>query len=195
MTQPERLEQVTIGKVTVRKKSLGKRFSETFLKGGDAKTVMSYVVIEVVIPAAKDLIVDAGQQFLERMVFGENRPGRTRTYGTTPYTPYNAFSKPAKAVIQQVQAAKTLSHQARSTHNFGEIVFTTRAEAEEVLNRLVARIDKYDQATVNDLYDLVGLTGDFPDERYGWTSLNGASTTRVRQDQYVLNLPPTIQLD
>jgi hypothetical protein len=54
---------------TRRKRPLGKRFMESFFSGEAPKSVMGYVVAEVLIPAAKDMIRDAGQEALDRILY------------------------------------------------------------------------------------------------------------------------------
>jgi hypothetical protein len=49
-------------------------------------------------------------------------------------------------------------------------------------------VSQYEQATVNDLYELVGVSGNFTDENYGWTDIRGAGITRIRGG-YLLDLP------
>ena len=49
-------------------------------------------------------------------------------------------------------------------------------------------------ATVADLYELVGVTGEYTDNKYGWDSLGSASVTRVRGG-YLVDLPRTRLLD
>src|SRR5690606_17881328 len=71
-----------------RKKSLGKKISETFT-GDDARSVGEYVLFDVVIPAAKTMISDAVGQGVERMLFGEARRPRTGGGSRTNYTSYN----------------------------------------------------------------------------------------------------------
>jgi hypothetical protein len=66
--------------------------------------------------------------------------------------------------------------------------------ANEVINCLVDLIQDYGQATVSDLYDLVGITGNFTDNKYGWTDLRSATATRIHEG-YMLNLPKPIPLD
>lgn len=75
-------------------------------------------------------------------------------------------------------------------HDFSDIILASRADAEEVLDRLRDLVSQYDVATVNDLYDLVGLTGEFTDDKWGWTDLRTASV-RVVRGGYLLNLPRT----
>lgn len=197
-TTPEKPEKITVGKVITRKKPLGRRFAETFF-GGDARSVADYVIRDVILPAVKETIVDAASQGFERMIFGESRgPRPTRgRFGATPYTPYHTYgSQPTKQTnYQAATAARPISRQARSQHNFDEIILASRAEAENILFELGKRIEKYEQCTVGDLYDMVGVEGDFTNEKWGWTDLSAASVSRIRTDQYLLNLPTPIELD
>jgi hypothetical protein len=83
---------------------------------------------------------------------------------------------------------------ARRNHDFDEIVLATRAEANEVIDRLFDLISKYEQATVSDLYDLVGLEAKFTDEKWGWRDMRGVQAVRVGGG-YLLDLPRPEQLD
>ena len=49
-------------------------------------------------------------------------------------------------------------------------------------------IDRYEVVSVADLYELVGITGNYTDNKYGWTNIRNAEVVRVR-DGYVLKLP------
>ena len=76
--EAKKVERVVEGEVIRRKKPLGKRFAELFI-GGDAKSVGSYVMFEVLLPAVKDTLADAMSQGVERMLFGEARSTSRRT--------------------------------------------------------------------------------------------------------------------
>ena len=49
-------------------------------------------------------------------------------------------------------------------------------------------VNSYDSATVADFYDLVGITSEFTDNKWGWTNLHGSRVIRAR-DGYLLDLP------
>lgn len=194
--ETKRVEQVVTGEVVRRKKPLGKRFLETFI-GGDAKSVTQYVLMDVLIPAAKDTIADVVSQGIERMLFGEARSTSRRTgnrpSGSSGYTAYNRFSgssggAPFRGGHVREDPRQGLSSRARATHDFDEIILATRAETEEVIDKLFELISKYDSATVADLYELVGISGNYTDEKWGWTDIRGAGATRVRNG-YLLDLP------
>ena len=76
------------GEVKTRKKPLGERMKDVFL-GGDAQTVARYVGAEVLLPALRNLLVDATTKGIERMVYGESAsPRRVPDY--RPRTTYNS---------------------------------------------------------------------------------------------------------
>ena len=49
-------------------------------------------------------------------------------------------------------------------------------------------LETYDIVSVADLYDLVGKTCNYTDNKYGWTNLRNAEPVRVR-DGWLLKLP------
>lgn len=71
----------------------------------------------------------------------------------------------------------------------------TLSEANEVLTQMFDLLERYEVVTVSDLYELLGVSGNFTDERYGWTDLRGSRVSRARGGGYVLDLPPTEVLE
>ena len=185
----KKVERITTGSVTRRKKSLGKKFAETF-GGGDAQGVFAYIAQDVLLPAAKDMIADAVSQGIEKMLFGDAaRTGRSRTSITRPNgTNYTSYNRYAVNPGHRQEPRREMSRRARATHDFDEIVLDSRAEAQGVLEQLFTLVEDYDVATVADLYEMVGQTGSFTDEKWGWVDMRGASITRVKGG-YLLDLP------
>lgn len=191
----KKVEQVVRTEVVRRKKPLGKRFMETFI-GTDPRSVWGFVAIDVLIPAAKDMVADAVSQGVERMIFGDarstSRRGGPRHGG--PYINYSGYSKP-RSISRRLtpmdprdEPRQNISRRARVSHDFDEIILETRVEAEEVIDRLYDLVSKYEMATVADLYELVGIPINYTDDKWGWMELPGAGVSRVRQG-YLLNLP------
>lgn len=186
----KKVTRVTKSTPIQRKKPLGRRVAETFT-GEDTRTVGQYILFDVLVPAAKAMISDAVSQGAERLLFGDSRPTSSRSPRKGNYTPYNRVSGGRSF---DSSGSRELSRRGRSVHDFDEIVLESRGEAEEVLERLTDLIDNYDIATVSDLYDLVGITGSFTDDKWGWTNLRGAGVRRIREG-YLLELPKTSPID
>lgn len=183
--KPEKLPKSISGEVVSRKKPMLRRIAATFT-GDDSKTVGHYVLFEVVLPAVKQLISDAASQGIERLLFGDaSRNSRT------PSRPgYNAYNRVSPTTAPNRGDTRGISERARATHDFNEIVLESRGEAEKVRDDLIACVEQYDVATVSDLYDLVGITGSFQDDKWGWYAPLEIRVTPVRHG-YLLNLPKT----
>lgn len=200
---PEKEERATIekivsGSVVQRKTPLFTRFKETFM-GDDAGSVVNYILLDVIVPTTKSMIADAFSQGLERMFFGDSAGGRSRgsTSARGSHVSYNRmYDRPGSQYRPEEDrpGGRSLSQRARSTHNFQEIVISSRGDAEAVLDRLGDLIQQFDVATVADLYDLTGTTGSFTDAKWGWYGLGGAHVSRVREG-FLLNLPKTEPID
>ena len=80
------------------------------------------------------------------------------------------------------------SPRTRRHHDFSEIELESRDEAYLVIDRLGDIIEEYGLATVADLYDLCGITTEYTDENWGWTSARYMSVIRSRRG-YMLQLP------
>jgi len=195
-TEPERvekapLEKIIEGGVVKRKKPVGRKIAEVFT-GEDAKSVGERVLFDVVIPAIQHLIVDAGNEALNRIFLGGGRrqgagrpQGNRVNYGG--YYPKNVvdFERPG---MPPREPQRSLSQKARMTHNFDEVILETRGEAEKVLDGLGLILEQYDVVSVSELYELLGETGSYTDDKWGWYDLRGSSVSRVREG-YLLNLP------
>ena len=174
-----------------RKKSLRKQFTETFVVG-DAKTAVRNSLFDIMLPAARDMIVETLQQGIEKLFNGDSRKrGSTSPQaGPTGYVSYNRYAMGGRSS----GPSRAISRQARARHNFDEIVMDDRVEAEEVIDRLFDLVSRYESATVADLYELVGLASTHTDHKWGWTDLHGSGVTRIRGG-YLLDLPEPEALD
>jgi hypothetical protein len=183
----KKVDQVTTGTVTQRKRPLASKVGGNFVSEG-LQSVAQYVFLEVLVPAAKNMMSDAVSQGVDRFLFGDSRG---RSSGTRPgYTNYNRATNPSSSY----SAPRELSRQSRATHDFDEIILATRGEAEDVIDNLRNLVDQYQTATVADLYDLVGITGSFTDAKWGWDDLRTASVRHIRNG-YLVVLPKTQPID
>ena len=69
----------------------------------------------------------------------------------------------------------------------------TREDAEMVLERLTDIIDQYDETSVGDLNDLIGIQGSHVDNKWGWTYLGDTQIRQVREG-FLIDLPQPEQL-
>jgi len=189
--RPDKIERVTSAEAVRRKKRLGSRFKETFV-GGSARDAVDYMILEVVIPAIQDTLIDAFQGGVERLIRGDTRPRHPRTtssYSNLGHVDYRGIS------TNKPPTSRTLSRQSRTRHDFGDIVIQSRKEAEEVLDQLYDILSRYGSVPVADLYELTGIQSSHTDHKWGWTSLRGARVSPQRSGGYLLALPNPEPLD
>lgn len=196
--EPKKVVRVTTGTAIIRKKPLGKKFKDLFV-GENAKNAVVYVWQEVLVPGGRDLVFDVIRETVERRIYGDNRPmnrssSRARHNSSNGFVSYNRYSGNNQNRNDRRDEPRSMSQRSRAAHNFDEIVLPTRVEAEEVVDRLFDLVSKYESATVADLYDLVGVSGNFTDEKYGWVDIRGAGVSRV-SNGYLLDLPKPELLD
>lgn len=186
--EEKKVEQVAQGAVR-RKKSLGKQFRETFI-GGDGRTAFRYVVFEVIVPGAKDILADAVNGAVDKIIYGDSRRrGATRpNSGRDGYVQYNQQYRGDRPGSPMAPAGRTLSRQARAQHNFDEILLADRQEAEMVLQGLYDQVSQFGTVSVADLYAMVGFQSNHTDVRWGWTDLHGSGIARTREG-WLLDLP------
>jgi hypothetical protein len=195
--QPEdkKIERVISGEARRKKPSIGKRFKDTFI-AGTVRSTVSYVALDVLLPMAKDTVVEVVEQGITKLIFGDGRRRRGSMpppSGPTGYINYSRYSSGPMG-DRMSSASRAMSRRARAAHDFDEIVLDSRTEAEEVIDRLYDLVSRYESASVADLYELVGLGSSHTDHKWGWTDLRGAGVSRIR-DGYLLDLPDPDPLD
>lgn len=173
------------------KPPLGTRVKALFI-GEDARSVGTYLLTDVVVPAAKDLIFDIFTEGASRSLYGDSSRGSVRRSSSPPWkthTPYNRVNKRTER-----REERSLDRRDRAVHDFSNLRFANAGEAEAVIDGLERLIAEYGVATVNDFYDSIGLTGEFTDDSYGWDNVRGSSVRRVR-DGYLIILPQPKPID
>lgn len=186
-TQEKKVEKVVTGVVKTKKKSKFNQMMDGFISE-DAKNVKSYVFGEVLIPAIKKAISDIVTDGIDIILYGESR-GRNKRSAADRVSYRNYYDDRGRGSrINERQAIMAAGY------SYDDIILSSRGEAEDVLARMDELMDTYGLVRVADLYDLVGITGNYTDNKYGWTNIRNADIVRVR-DGYMIKMPRAVPID
>lgn len=182
--EEHKVEKVVKGPVVTRKKSGFDKLKGEFISD-DAKNIKSYVFGEVLIPAIKKAISDIVTDGIAILLYGESRNGGNRrsTADRVSYRSYYDNSYDRRGSISRA-----------TSYSYDDIILNSRGEAEDVLMRMDELMETYGLVRVADLYDLVGITGNYTDNKYGWTNIRNAEIVRVR-DGYMIKMPRAVPID
>lgn len=172
-----RVSKVISGTATTVKKKKSSKIAESFI-GEDAGNIGSYILNDVLIPSIKKAVVDIVTDGIA-MLLGTEKKSKRGDRISGSYVSYRSYSD---------DRDRDNYRRSRNGYDFDNIKFESRGEAEEVLERMDELIDQYRLCSVADLYDLAGLSCEYTDNKYGWTSLRSASVVRV-SDGYIIKLP------
>lgn len=176
------VEQIATGKKVPQ--SAGSKFLSN-LFADDISNIKEYILWDVLMPAFKNAISDTITNGIDMLLFGQTRTGRS-----TKKVNYSGIYSGSSRVIRFNDRDKEEDRPRRgiSGYSFQEIVLPTRTEAEDVLWHLRKIEQQYGMVSVADMYDAVGETSDFTDNKWGWSDLDGATIQRV-SDGFVIRMP------
>ena len=173
-----KVDKIVKGKVKTKKKN---SVLASFIND-DLQDIKKYIVEDVLIPTIKKTITDVVKNSIDMFFYGEvSRSNRSNSSRISYSSYYDRDREPR-------------SRSRRNSLLIDDIVLESRAEAEEVLDRLDEMIEEFGMASVLNLYDLIGVTAPFTADKYGWTDIRNATAVRVR-DGYLLKLPRVMALD
>lgn len=178
----KRVEKVVTGPVKIKKKSEVRKFADIFV-ADDVANVKGYIVNELIIPTIKNTISNIVRDGIDMLLFGSPRRDN-KPRGAIGHVDYTKYSRDEPRTTNATRSA---------IYRHEDIVVDTRGEAEEVITQMEAVIETYGMVSVADLYDLVGISGNYTDHKYGWTNLHNAEPIRVR-DGYMIKLPKALPL-
>lgn len=177
----KKVEKIISGSAKSKKKSGLQKITNVFVPE-DVDDVKSYIFEDIVVPAVKDIILDAVRAFLG--VNGNSR-GKSSSASKISYRKY---------YDDRERRDRESSNRTRTGYEYDDIILDNRGEAEDVLSRMDELIDTYGVVSVADFYDLVGITGNYTDNKYGWSDIRNASVVRVREG-YMIKLPKALPLN
>lgn len=185
----KKFEPVVNSKVAVKKKGATRKFTDIFV-ASDLKSVGELLFSDFVVPTIQKLFVDLVSSGASVLMYGERGASNRRTnadrysYGSSRHTDYSRASE---------RRGSTYGGPARSVYNYDDIYFDNYGEADLVLNRMLDAIEEYGMVSIGDLYDLVEVTGNYTDYKYGWMDLRTACVEHSRQGYYI-RLPRAVAL-
>lgn len=182
--EEKRVEKVVRGKVKTQKNNK-RKLADLFISE-DAGNIKNYIFLDVIVPAVKKAIYDLVVGALDMSLYGGRGGGGKRsTADRVSYRDYNSVSR---RDTRSYESARTTSG-----YSYDDIVLETRGEAEAVLSRMDEIMEEYEIVRVADLYDLVGITGEHTDNKYGWTNIRNAKIVRVR-DGWKIEMPRALPI-
>lgn len=183
-TAPDKkIERVVTGPVKAKKKSDFQKIADVFVSE-DTANVKSYLLMDVIVPAIRNLIEDIIVDSTHMILRGE--AGRKSKSSPASKISYKKFYESDRRDRDD--------YRLRTGYDYEEYVIGNRGEAEEVLSRMDDLIATYGTVSVADFYDLVGVRCNYTDNKYGWTNLRNANVVRVR-DGYMIKFPKAMPLD
>lgn len=185
LVEKKKVEKVVRGNVKVKKKNELSKVKDAFISD-EASNLGSYVVMDVLIPAIKKAVSDIVTNGIDMILYGGEGGSRKRsTASKVSYRDY--YDRDRRDDRRKIDRVT------RTGYSYDDITLDTRGEAEDVLSRMDELIETYGVVSVADLYDLVGVTGSYTDNKYGWTNIRNAEPVRVR-DGYMLKLPKALPI-
>ena len=186
--EKKQITKVTKGAVKTKKKNEMPKLGDMFISE-DASKVKSYILMDVLVPTIKKAISDIVKNGVHMILYGEVGQSNKRTYASTvSYRDYYDNGGRGASRFDDTPRART-----RVGYNFDDIILETRGEAEEVLSSMDELIETYGSVSVADMYDLVGISCEYTDNKYGWKNIRTAEPVRVRGG-YMLKLPRALLL-
>lgn len=180
----KRVEKVIKGKAKVKKNEV-RKWTDVFI-AEDASNVGNYILMDVIVPSIKKAFYEGITGALDMLLYGGRGGGGKRP--TADKVSYRDYSSVSRRDDRSYNTTRTTSG-----YSYDDIIVDSRGEAEAVIQRMDEIMEEYEQVRVADLYDLVGISGEYTDNKYGWTNIRNAEVIRVR-DGYKIKMPRAIPL-
>lgn len=174
-----------VANVHERKKSLVDKFAGVFFSS-DARSVAETIFNEWIIPGMKNAAISS----IEMLLWGDRRGGRS---SSGPYhTSYTSYSRNNTYYDSGRRVASVGD---RNGFDYTNYDFASLAEVTQVIDEMTELIrSEYRCARVADLNQLIGISGKYTDQKWGWTDARDFRYRRVGA-YYILDFAPPVPLD
>lgn len=171
------------GEASVQKKSAPRKLLDALLSE-DVESVRRYLLNDLLIPTIKQTLYEMISNGSRMMILGDSERPRTEYYSPGgARRDYNRISS---------RREPDSSPARRIGRDYGDISFASYAEADYVLSSLREEIEDYGFVPVGQLFELANIQTTSTDYNYGWSSLQTATISATRDNQWLLRLPRAI---
>jgi hypothetical protein len=180
-----KMDKVVKGTVKTKKKGEMHKLKDVFISE-DAANVKNYLLMDVLLPAVKNLIEDTVTNGIRMILRGETAARRDdgRRSGASRVSYDRLYNN---------RDDRRGDSRPRVGYTYDDLSFPNRGDAEVVLSRLDEAVEAYGIVSVADMYDLAGVTPNHTDYNYGWTNLRNASV-RPTRDGYIIDMPKALPI-
>ena len=184
-SEKKKIEPVVKSGAKLRKKNELQKVAGSIISE-DAKSVKSYILMDVLVPAIKDAIEDIVTNGIRMLLRGDTSARRSGPSGGISHISYNkAYDRRDRSSLDRP----------RGVMDFDDLILPTRYEAEEVLRSLDDLIETYRIVSVADMYEAAGIRNfEYTAQKYGWTDIRRAEVIHVRNG-YWLKMPKVCPID
>lgn len=166
-----------VGQNDIVKKSGFRKLADVFISE-DINNVKSYLFESVIVPTLKNLFVDFVTNGANMLVNGEARSS-SRSGSRASYDRYYSSNR-----------RDDDRSPVRTTRRWGfeDYIIVDRRKAEDILRELDVIIEEFKQVRVADLNEMLGVSGPYTEQYYGWTDIRSAKIVPVRGG-YIIDMP------
>lgn len=182
------LEKIVTGEVVVKPPSIWKRSKGMFF-GGDIKSAGRSAVADVLLPAARNTLLDAGFRYMEKLIMGDSPTMRGRRPEMRSRIQYNSPIQRQFPQSGMLPGQPPIAPIRVATKESNSIRIASRSDADNVLTTMVECVSQYGVVSLADLNELLGQHVSAVDHNWGWTNLNHSEIRQV-SDGWMLELPP-----
>lgn len=172
------VNKVIKGTARVHQKTTGEKIKESFF-GEDIGNVGDYLLLDVLIPAAKELFDTFLTNAKDIILYGEVRDapvrGRTGRRGNGSYVSYDGYSRRSRRDTESARRAR---------FDFSYIDFDSPDDIDDVIDEMRDIFTVYNEITVAQFYqsaDPDGIRVSPTDSNWGWLDIRAFTTADIRK--------------
>lgn len=182
----EKLEVVPVvsGKVVRKKKSLGRKFVDTFISE-DITDIPNYLKTQVLVPLIKKTVLDT----MSILLNGKTRGGYNNSNEVRRYDRMGIGSSGNVYIMGSSNANQNSSIKKKT---FNDLYYESASDGEDVEENIKGIFNTYRKVRVADVLELSKMSEyiEFTDNNYGWTDLTGMQLVYDSNGGATLKMPP-----